>query len=290
MRNISNSSFGCYVKVNEENKFVAPDNEEGIGLVRKIVEEKPEVLVLRVEISNQAKKEIRVNSIVVAEFLLPVRTEMVLENGWGQSSFSGYRNKIVKTRPKKFFLRRDQNPNSFLESYGYPVGSMVNEWFTQLIFPKGRIVIGAVTSRDQFSQIYLNQNRQGVRVRVTCQLDGLTLKPGEKILSEMIAFVWEQRTRQSLEIYSDLIKKHSKTKSIKNPPVGLCCAYYYQGNVVSEDYLLDQLKALSIFPKKSNIKYVEIDAGYCVWGDWLEINESFPLGMKSVVKEVEGRA
>jgi len=31
---------------------------------------------------------------------------------------------------------------------------------------------------------------------------------------------------------------------------------------------------------------VEIDAGYCVWGDWLEINESFPLGMKSVVKEV----
>ncbi len=287
MRSFSDSRFGLFANINGVTKYIDSNNVEKIKVFRRMLEEGPEIFVFQAEVINESKEEVKINSIMVSEFLMDGKVESVLENGWGQSSFSGYRNKILRTKKNKFFLKRDQNPNSFLDDYGYMKNAMVNEWFTEVVFSDENVVIGAVTSADQFSQIYLRQEKEKLRVRVTCQLDGLILKPGEKVASEKIAFIKGRGLRENLDEYADLIVKYSEIKKTKSPPVGLCCAYYYQGNTVSEVYLQNQLKALSIFPKKSNLKYIQIDAGYCVWGDWLEINDSFPSGFESVVKEIE---
>ncbi|HCQ31075.1 TPA: hypothetical protein DIU27_01665 [Candidatus Collierbacteria bacterium] len=286
MKNIFSSEYGVYLEAEGKNIFVASGRGGTIGVSRSVIEKKENEIVMQVELSNTGKEDILVKSIVVAEFLLIGKVEKVLENGWGQSSFSGYRTQINKTKRKIFVLKRDQNPNSFVKSFGYLEGSMVNEWFTQVVFSERSCVIGAVTSANQFTQIYLKENNKGLKVRITCQMDDLILKPGKKMVSEKIAFVWWRETRRTLENFADLIKKYSNTRSVENPPVGLCCAYYFQGNIVSEEYLRSQLRSLFLFLGKTDLKYVEIDAGYCTWGDWLEINNSFPSGMKVMVNEI----
>lgn len=286
MRSITDSLYGVFVKIEGKNILIPAGNKNELSFKRKIVEENEMGLVVQIELINNRTDDILVNSILVSEFILSGKVEKVLENGWGQSSFSGYRTEMKSTKQRRFILKRDQNPNSFKNNFGYLQNSMVNEWFTQIVFSEKSCVIGAVTMADQFSQIYLLKEKGGLRVRVACQLDGLILKPGEKIVSEKIAIVSGIGMKETLENYADLISKYSKTRSVKNPPVGLCCAYYYQGNVVSEEYLLDQIRALSLFRGKTALQYLEIDAGYCVWGDWLEINGSFPSGMEKMVKEV----
>lgn len=286
MRSIIDSEFGVCVELGGKSKLVLEKNNEGLALKRILVEESEDRLVLQLEVTNNSKESCVVNTMLMADFDLPGKVEKVLENGWGQSSFSGYRPRIEKTKRRKFFLKRDQNPYSFKKSFGYIGNSMVNEWFTQLVFPEMCYVFGAVTTADQFAQIYLFDNKTSVKVRVTCQTDGLVLKPGVSVFSEKVAFVKDVEITQSLEEYADLIRKYSKTRSVKNPPVGLCCAYYYQGNVVSEEYLLDQIRSLSLFRGKTDLEFIEIDAEYCVWGDWLEVNGSFPSGMEIMVKEI----
>ncbi len=286
MRNISSSICGVFVEIDGVTKYVDSINSENIKIQRSRVEEGLENIVFQVEVVNESKNIIKINSVLVSEYEFEGNPEKVLENGWGQSSFSGYREKIIKTGRRKLFLRRDQNPYSLLKSFGYLKDSMVNEWFTEVVFSEKSLAVGAVTSADYFTQIFLKQDKKRITMRVNCQLDGLVLKPGEKIISEKIAYVTGNNSKEALDIYADLIVKYSKTKKTKTPPVGLCCAYYYQGNTVSENYLLDQLGALSIFPKRSSLQYIEIDAGYCVWGDWLEVNNSFPSGFEKVIREI----
>ncbi len=286
MRSISSSIFGVFAQIDGATKYIDSLNSENIKIVRRRVEEDSGSFIFQVEVTNESKIEIKINSILVSEYEFEGKPDKILENGWGQSSFSGYREKIVKTPRSKFFLKRDQNPYSFLESFGYLNNSMVNEWFTEMIFSDKSLVVGAVTSADQFTQIFLRQDKTKITIRVTCQQDGLVLKQGEKIISEKIAYVAGKGPKETLGEYADLMVRYSNTKKTKTPPVGLCCAYYYQGNTVSENYLLDQLRALSIFPKRSSLQYIEIDAGYCVWGDWLEVNNSFPSGFEKVVREI----
>jgi len=286
MRNIFSSEYGVFIEKEGNDKFIVSDNVGILGIKRKVVEGGENEFVVQVELRNIGEEDVLVKSMVVAEFLLTGKVEKVLENGWGQSSFSGYRTQVKETKRKRIILKRDQNSNSFMKNFGYLEGSMVNEWFTQVVFSEKNCVFGAVTSADQFTQIYLKEGKDGLKVRITCQLDDYRLKPDEKLVSEKIALVWGRKAKETLEDYADLIAKYSKTRSVKTPPVGLCCAYYFQGNIVSEEYLRSQLRSLTLFPGKTGLKYVEIDAGYCTWGDWLEINNSFPSGMKVMVNEI----
>ncbi len=123
--------------------------------------------IFQLQVKNTDYKTINVNSFVVIEFVLPDFPQKILENGWEQCSYTDFRNKFSPSR-KKIILPRDQNQNSFLPGYGYLEGSMVSEWFTQLVYNKHAVLIGAVTVKDQFTQVYLRKENNGIRIRVTC--------------------------------------------------------------------------------------------------------------------------
>ena len=74
-------------------------------------------------------------------------------------------------------------------------------------------------------------------------------------------------------------------KSLKNPVTGWCSWYAY-GWDINETKILDQAKWMSK-NKQLLLKYVLIDGGWCMWGDWLdEDNRRFPDGLKRTVKKI----
>lgn len=268
---------------------MVPESNETLrlGLDDKKLNDHTRLLQLRVK--NVGSRRVAVNSFLIAEFEIPDHNlEGVLENGWGQSSFSGYRSPKDYTNRRRLFLKRDQNPLSFRRDFGYLDKSIVNEWFTQLVFKDRAAVIGAVTTKDQFSQIYVQNLNKNLKVRITSQFDGLTLDPGAEVSSEKVAIVVGQK-EETLEEFGLLLKQFKEIQTLTTPPTGLCCAYYHQGNKVDERYILEQLQALDRLPGKLNINYIQIDAGYSPWGDWLETEERFPSGMSFIVNEIEKR-
>lgn len=245
--------------------------------------------LLQLRVKNMGSRGVPVNSFLIAEFEIPNHDLVsVLENGWGQSSFSGYRSPKEYTKRRRLFLKRDQNSLSFRSDFGYLDKSIVNEWFTQLVFKDWAAVIGAVTTKDQFSQIYIQNLNEKLKVRITSQFDGLTLDPGEEVSSEKIVIVAGQK-EETLKEFGSLLKQFNEIQTLTTPPSGLCCAYYHQGNKVDEKYILEQLQTLDKLPGKLDINYIQIDAGYSPWGDWLETGEPFSSGMGFIVNEIKKR-
>jgi len=242
---------------------------------------------LQINLKNIGK-DTSVNSICI-DFKIPnYKITEILENGWGQSSFSSYINKITPTKKNKIILVRDQNPYSFKKDFGYIPKSQISEWYTQLVGNKTSLVIGAITTQNQYTTIYIINKNNKIFVRVACQLDGIILKNNQTLKSEKIYLGFGAKEK-SLENFANLLKKCAHVNKVKTPVKGLCCAYYYQGNVVNEKYILDQLDAIDRLPIKTGLNLIQIDAGYCVWGDWLDTNKQFPSGMKNIVSEIKKR-
>lgn len=234
LQNIS-PRYGAFVTRDGETTFVSVENGEASNIKFILAVEKPteNIRIFSLQIKNTGTDPIQINSLMVAEFKLPNFTpDRILENGWLSSSFAGYRNKILKTQRRSGLFAREQNPFSFQLQNGYLKDSMVNEWFTQIIQGQKALVIGAITTKEQFTQIYLLQEAGDVKIRVTCQLDKTTLQPNHSFISEKITLI-TGNTKGSLQTFANLIKTENKVRRTHKQPKGLCCAYYFQGNTVN---------------------------------------------------------
>lgn len=66
------------------------------------------------------------------------------------------------------------------------------------------------------------------------------------------------------------------------------CSWYYCYQNFDRVQLEEYLTGLETEEKKLEIRYVQLDVGYCPSiGDWLEENERFPLGLKEAFQRIE---
>ena len=281
------ASCGIFI---EGGNGILRNGEAGLSikLHKKFLKRKKDAII-SLKVVNNGKKAVRINSLIVAdlEISTPEFTQ-VLENGWGQSSFSGYKKISDRTKKKRLFLQRDQNPFSFNPQFGYVRNSIISEWYTELIGEGLSIVIGAITTQFAFSQIFVKQEKQQLKLRLSCQLDGFILKPGQTVQSELFAVLAGLPT-ETLNRFALLLKKYSGPRKLPKSFSGFCSAYYHQGNKVGEDDVLKELSIIDTWPNNKRFDYFQIDAGYSVWGDWLESRNSFPLGMKQVTFAIKKR-
>lgn len=243
--------------------------------------------IIQINIKNIGQ-DTAINSVYIDFEISNFNLQEILQNGWGQSSFSGYINKITPTKKNNIILVRDQNPYSFKKNFGYIPKSQISEWYTQLVSSKTALIIGAVTTQNQYTSIYIINQNNKILIRVACQFDGIIIKKNQTLYSEKIYLGFETKEK-SLENFANLLKKYSHIDKVKTPVKGLCCAYYYQGNKVNEKYILEQLDAIDRLPVKTRLNLIQIDAGYCLWGDWLDTDKRFPSGMKYIVSEINKR-
>lgn len=257
--------------------------------VDRIVTKNEDNLILQLRVRNNTKNPIKIYSFVVSEFYLPTEFEVkeVLENGWLQGSEVGYKKLTEVSFENKIFLQRDTNPYSFKKEYGYIDGSIVSEWFTDIRGNIGNIFIGAVTTADQYSQVFVKKVDERVLVRVTCQYDGLLLNPGQVVKSEKIFFAVGGENKIKND-FSKSLAKHMNVKKISPSIRAMCNSYYWNGNKIDENLINNELDALEKLPQKLNLDYFQIDAGYTKYfGDYLDYKERFPDGFFEIIKRIK---
>jgi len=284
---ILNSNYGLLIAEGESYAFFDSANN-GIEIDR-IYEKYLDQNILSLRIRNTSKKLIRIFSFVVSDFVLPetYTPEKVLENNWLQCSTITYKSLDEITKRNRIFLQRDQNPYSFKKEYGYINDSLISEWFTSIKLPNTNLFIGAVTTANQFSQIYIKKIIEGTIVRVTCQYDGLVLKPGQVVNSEKMFFnvdkkeITEKKFAKSLSHYMHVEK-------VMAPIKAMCCSYYWSGNKITQETINKELDAINSLPQKLKIDYIQLDAGYTKYfGDWLDYEERFPDGFAGLVAKIK---
>lgn len=244
--------------------------------------------IFTLRVRNTSNKPIIINSFVVTEFLLPedLIVKSVLENNWLQCSQISYKSLDNSTIKNKEFLQRDQNPNSFKKEYGYVNGSIISEWFTSINFQKDNLFVGAVTTKDQFTQIYIKKEDVGTFVRVTCQFDGLSLKPGQVIKSEKI-FIRFGAENENKMIFSKALVHYMNIKKVEDPIRAMCCSYYWEGNKITDRIINNELDTIENLPNKINLDYIQLDAGYTSYfGDWLSYKDRFPNGFEKIIERI----
>jgi alpha-galactosidase len=241
-------------------------------------------------VRNNSNRDIKINSFVVLEFFLPNEYKIVniLENNWLQCGEIKYKKINEPTVKNKLFLQRDQNPYSFIEDYGYIDNSIVSEWFTSINFKNNKnLFIGAVTTKDQFSQIYIKEVDEKIMIRVSCQFDGLTLRPGQVTKSEKIFIKYGVEDENKKEFAMSLAH-FMNVKKVKKPIKALCASYYWNGNKITDEIINSEIDALEKLYEKLNLDYIQLDAGYTPYfGDWLTYQDRFPNGFGDIIRRSE---
>lgn len=255
--------------------------------VERIISKEKDNTIFRIRARNDSGSSVKIYSFIVAEFIIPGKIEKVLEHGWLQCSEVSYKTPDEETVESKVFLQRDQNHFSFKKDYGYIDGSVISEWFTVIKSKEKDVFIGAVTTADMFSQIFVKKEDEGIRVRVTCQYDGLILKPGEVLYSEKI-FFGEGKQELLEKQFAESLARHMNVKKVAEPIRAMCNSYYWNGNKISDESINRELDALENLPQKLDLDYFQIDAGYTKYfGDWLDYRERFPNGFEPIVERIK---
>lgn len=272
--------------ISSSNFRIIPNNNVE---VERIVEKYEGNSVYYLRVRNTSNENILINSFVVAEFLIPQNSvvESVLENNWLQCSEIKYKSINEVTIKNKTFLQRDQNPFSFKEEYGYVENSIISEWFTSVNFKDSNLFVGAVTTKDQFSQIFVKKEDVGTFIRVTCQFDGLTLRSGQVVKSEKI-FVGVGSEVENKKAFAKALSHYMNVKRVKDPIKALCCSYYWNANKITEEIINSEIDSIENLPQKLKLNYIQFDAGYTPYfGDWLSYKERFPNGFEKVIKRIK---
>lgn len=258
--------------------------------VERITEKYDGNIIYSIRVRNTSKKEIKINSFVVAEFKISqsFKIDSVLENNWLQCSEIKYKKVTESTIKNKEFLQRDQNPFSFKKEYGYIENSIISEWFTSINFKDDKnLFLGAVTTKDQFSQIYIKKEDVGVFIRITCQFDGLILSPGQVVKSEKI-FVGYGEEAENKNTFAKALAYYMKVKNIKDPIKAMCCSYYWNANKITEEIINKELDTIENLPQRLDLDYIQLDAGYTPYfGDWLSYKDRFPNGFEKIIQRIK---
>jgi len=89
------------------------------------------------------------------------------------------------------------------------------------------------------------------------------------------------------ERYLDLVGREMGARVPEKSPVGWCSWYHYFTNVTEND-LRENLAQVANRKNEIDIDIVQLDDGYCIPGDWLDINRKFPSGLESIASSISG--
>ncbi len=141
-------------------------------------------------------------------------------------------------------------------------------------------VFGFISFAQHFGEIALCENGA---FQIRTNLENAVFEPDTIVKTDKCFFFAERGNKDILSVYGREIAKENKVEQPSEPPTGWCSWYYY-GNGISQDIILENAKLL-----KQNdvpVKYIQVDDG---WqnnnGDW-EANEKFPDGMKALADNI----
>lgn len=146
--------------------------------------------------------------------------------------------------------------------------------------PDHHVLLGFTTC-DKFSGRF---SFSGQRLRISIDLEGLALAPGQSWSMERLRVVGGEERGQLLADLAEAIGRHHRPIFQEPVPTGWCSWYCFGPSVTAEQIRGNLLWARDNFPQ---LKYIQIDDGYQPWmGDWLSTGNSFGGDVRGVIREI----
>ncbi|HEY3314326.1 MAG TPA: glycoside hydrolase family 36 protein [Bacillota bacterium] len=261
-------------------------------------------MALRLEVANRGPTAVRVEGFTVldAARVLPERPSsslLVYQNGWQSWSAALVKPLTARDPDPLLPLVKVMGTNPARRGT-WRRGHIGSDFFSAIGVEGDGLVLGFLTMRDQFSEVVFESRAGraagasagagpgGPRAAAMARswADGYELAPGGTLASETL-FIWAGDPAEGLELYAAEAGRAMKAITWDHVPTGWCTWYHYFTKVTEGD-VLDNLEHLGRLRGSIPLEYVQIDDGYQhAIGDWLEINEKFPHGMKWLAEKIK---
>lgn len=200
------------------------------------------------------------------------------KNGYQSWSFSDILDRNYHDKPARSSIVRVISDDPYVV---YKKGELHSHSFSYLKSSGSYLLIGSLEERNGLTRIYL----KGSELRVERDLSSMPIEINDTLAKIFIGY--GENLRELFSRYVSRMETPFQKGDEEHRMVGWTSWYYYYRNV-SEDDILENLNEIE--KKRLPLDYVQIDDGYeRAVGDWLEINERFPHGMKFLANEIKSR-
>jgi alpha-galactosidase len=149
------------------------------------------------------------------------------------------------------------------------------------------LVAGFLSCRRAFGSVEVRvDGQQCTRLAAVLDYDGIRLEPGQEITAEPLWLAAGTDAHALLAAYATAAGAAMRARVPARNPVGWCSWYYYF-TAITEECILENLRALREVRARLRCDYVQVDDGYQAdIGDWLATNEKFPRGMHWMAEQI----
>ena len=149
------------------------------------------------------------------------------------------------------------------------------------------VVAGFLTGHRAFGTLEVRvAGERCVRFAAMLDYDEIALDPGDTIPTEPVWLASGWSENDLLAAYASAVGAAMGARVAARNPIGWCSWYYYFTRV-TEDDVLDNLRALAELRSRYPCNYIQIDDGYqAEIGDWLIANGKFPHGMAWLAEQI----
>jgi alpha-galactosidase len=149
------------------------------------------------------------------------------------------------------------------------------------------LVAGFLTCRNAFGSVEVRvDGERCVRLAASLDYDEIPLQPGQEIAAEPLWLAAGTNEHVLLAAYATAVGAAMQARVPARNPIGWCSWYYYF-TTITEERIVENLRALMRLRSRFPCDYVMVDDGYqAEIGDWLVTNEKFPHGMRWVAEQI----
>jgi alpha-galactosidase len=149
------------------------------------------------------------------------------------------------------------------------------------------LVAGFLTCRNAFGSVEVRvDGERCVRLAASLDYDDIPLLPGHEIAADPLWLAAGTNEHALLAAYATAVGAAMQARVPARNPIGWCSWYYYF-TTITEERIVENLRALTQLHSRFPCDYVMVDDGYqAEIGDWLVTNEKFPHGMRWVAEQI----
>lgn len=278
------------------NERIAHSPDGGLTLAWSIERQDATVLIIRTTLRNGSNTPIELHSVAP----LASSTGGTCEIGASAASWSVFRQGYQSWTGTRSFRAaeadRDPFPSALAltsidvrhRSSGQP-GHFRSDLFTVIanLETNESVLFGFLSGRHAFGGIEVRvEDDRCTRLAAVLDYDGVTLGPGTEIAAPPLWIAVGREEHDLIAAYAGAVGAEMAARIPERNPVGWCSWYYYFTRI-SEERILENVKALSELRGRYACDYVQVDDGYqSEIGDWLVSNDEFPHGMAWLAERI----
>jgi alpha-galactosidase len=269
----------------------------GLALIFRFYEERPFIL-MRLVATNHSGQTLHLDELTLIRvgygndgrlrFVDGDRALSFFKVGWHDWVYSGLRRadqKDVTTRLGYFTGKMLFNPAMAI---GRRRGEFWGEGWGVLTDQKTALVIGFITTADQFGLIHADCSPRLNALSLSAQADGVLLQAGGEYASEWgyVQFV-DLPAFDPAKDYVEATARQMQARLPATPPPAKWTHWYHYFQSITEDLFVANLEAIDRIRDVIPFRTVQLDDGYqSAWGDWDTCNAKFPHGLEHLAGRI----